>query len=324
MGERPIVVVGAGPAGATLARLLAVKGRAVILVDGCTPPHGRLELVAPKTAILFLAAGLGEVLDDPSVSRPCHGIRRIWHGAASDSDFLAEPPGWGRTIDRARCDAILVELAEGSGAKVARGRVSAVSALRDGIVIHLADASRIEGAFVVDATGRAAAVARRLGAKRRSAERLVATREPCRATTDNRLIVEGTSSDWRYSLVGPGGRTDSWRIGRPTRLRRRAALSVDASPARLDAFSGERWLAIGDASVSFDPIASQGLGHAVAGAMTAAGKLLGECRMSTEDQDAFALLNLETWAAHRQDDERPDRTGGLVSAAAPAPASTGR
>jgi len=322
--ERLIVVAGAGPAGSTLARLLCLKGRRVVLVDGGARTHGRLELVAPRTAGLFLAAGLTDVLDDPAVSRPCHGIRRTWDGVASENDFLAEPLGWGRTVDRTRLDAVLLRLAEREGATIARGRVSAVAALGGGVVVQLTGGRNIEGAFVADATGRAAAVSRRLGARRLFAERLVATRESWPRMMEDRLFVEGSADDWRYSLFGPGGRADAWRISRPSRLRRGPGLAVDASPSRLDAFAGERWLAIGDASVAFDPIASQGLGHAMAGAMTAAGKLLGSCRMSGEDRDAFALLNLQTWATHRRDDVGRGHSSGTLSEASPARASAVR
>ena len=307
-----------------MARLLSSKGTPVLLIDGAVRQHGRVELVAPATAGLFVAAGLAAVLADPDVSRPCHGIRRTWDGVASEDDFLAEPGGRGWAVDRGRLDAVLIALAERAGATIHRGRLSAVAAHGGGVLVRLSGGPAIEGAFVVDATGRAAAAARRLGAKRLIAERLVATREAWPRPAEDRLFVEGSAAGWRYSLVGPGGRADAWRVGPPARRDRAAALVVDASATRLDAFSGERWLALGDASVAFDPIASQGLGHAIAGAMAAAGKLLGSCRMSGQDQDAFALFNLETWAAHRQHRVRPGRSVRSLSEAPPARPSAGR
>ena len=52
------LVVGAGPAGSTIARLLALKGRAVVVADPGLPTTNRLELLAPASLGTVAAIGL--------------------------------------------------------------------------------------------------------------------------------------------------------------------------------------------------------------------------------------------------------------------------
>jgi flavin-dependent dehydrogenase len=100
-------VAGAGPAGLTAARLLALKGRKVLFVD--PEPYivaNRLELLAPASLGTITALGLAPLLDDPVVARPCLGIRRRWDSAAIEhEDFLRHPYRTGYVVNRARFDA---------------------------------------------------------------------------------------------------------------------------------------------------------------------------------------------------------------------------
>ena len=72
------LVAGAGPAGLTIARLLALKGRSVVVVDPCLHAAKRLELLAPVALATIEAIGLSPLLSNPAIARPCQGIRRWW------------------------------------------------------------------------------------------------------------------------------------------------------------------------------------------------------------------------------------------------------
>ena len=147
--------------------------------------------------------------------------------------------------------------------------------------------------WVIDATGRAAAIAVRCGARRRVRDRLTALYVPLEADpldTDRRSLVESDEDGWWYTAPQPsGGRlvayfTDTdlpaathtarhfhrrmsatrhvsrWvhRDGppptSPTAPRRAAAHT-----AHLDRVYGDGWTAAGDAAVAFDPLSSQGV-----------------------------------------------------------------
>jgi flavin-dependent dehydrogenase len=147
--------------------------------------------------------------------------------------------------------------------------------------------------WVIDATGRAAAIAVRCGARRRVRDGLTALYVPLEADpldTDRRSLVESDEDGWWYTAPQPsGGRlvayfTDTdlpaathtarhfhrrmsatrhvsrWvhRDGPPTTsptAPRRAA----AHTAHLDRVYGEGWTAAGDAAVAFAPLSSQGV-----------------------------------------------------------------
>lgn len=278
-----ILVAGAGPAGATIARLLACKGRRVVLVDPRTRPTDRLEVVAPAASAVVEAVGIAHLLRDPSLARPCPGIRRRWGTAATEiDDFLRRPGGPGYVIDRVRFDDALRAMAMEAGVDGVAGRV--VAARRDGgdtVVDVESGARRISVAvgLVIDATGRPSAVARRMGARRLLSERLVAERQSADAihAADRHaawLEVDGAQDAWRYQVSGPGERLERWAVHRPDKRAGRVRADADASSALLSHAAGDGWIAIGDAAASFDPVTSQGLVNALSTALVATGVIL--------------------------------------------------
>ncbi len=276
-----ILVAGAGPAGATVARLLACKGRRVVLVDPDTRRTDRLEVIAPAAYAVVEAVGIAHLLHDVSLAHPCPGIRRRWGAAATEiDDFLRRPGGRGYVIDRAPFDGALRRMAMEAGVVGIAGRV--VAAQRDGgttIVGIESAAQRISVAaeLVIDATGRPSAVARRLGARRFRSERLVAERRLNDALCTpgaSWLDVDGGKDEWRYQVSGPDGRCERWAVYRPDKHAGRRRTRVDASSALLSHAAGDGWIAIGDAAVSFDPVTSQGLVNALSTALVAAGAIL--------------------------------------------------
>src|SRR5262249_26453424 len=152
--------------------------------------------------------------------------------------------------------------------------------------------------FLVEATGRAAAVARRQGAKRLNADRLIGLAAVLTARSqggdrtanccDSCTLVEACADGWWYSALLPGRRliavymTDAdllmgdrgprqalWQMRAWQAMHTRRRLGafdlqvvprvVAAMSSRLDRPSGRGWLAVGDAAMAFDPLSSQGL-----------------------------------------------------------------
>jgi flavin-dependent dehydrogenase len=123
------LVAGAGPAGLTVARLLARKGHNVVVVDPGSREARRLELLAPASLSTIAALGLSPVLEDPAIARPCLGIRRQWDKAEVEyEDFLRHPHRTGYVIDRAGFDRRLQAAAAAAGVEFYQARVSGVEA----------------------------------------------------------------------------------------------------------------------------------------------------------------------------------------------------
>jgi len=277
--------VGAGPAGLTVARLLSLKGRTVVVVDPELQGAKRLELLAPVSLGTIAALGLTPLLDDPAIARPCLGIRRRWGTAEPEyEDFLRHPRRTGYVVDRARFDDRLRAAAIAAGVDFVKARLEGIES--DGRGLRLAnDGSRPETfAFpgtIIDATGRAAAVGRRKGARLTIHDQIIAE------LIEETSVEDGTSapawldvqkldaSSWSYRIHGVCGQSQTWRICRSgSRSSQDVLRRVDASARMLSEMAGDGWIAVGDAASAFDPIASQGLFNALSSALVASGALI--------------------------------------------------
>jgi len=136
------------------------------------------------------------------------------------------------------------------------------------------DRETIVADFLIDATGRRAAIARRLGARIVRDDTLLAyVFFIDSATDDSYTQIEATEDGWWYRAPVPGGKVVAMFVGAPASRRpdrRRPAAVLDASSFRLDRVAGPRWLAIGDAATALDPLSSHGLGNALFTGMRAA------------------------------------------------------
>jgi flavin-dependent dehydrogenase len=282
------LVVGAGPAGLTAARLLALKGRTVVVADSGAPPATRLELLAPASLATVEAVGLGHLLDDPAIARGCLGIRRARRSGEPDyEDFLRHPCRVGYVVDRAGFDRRLRDEALGSGVTICGLRAIGVTP-DGGVICRASDSATVRLVFaetVIDATGRAAAIARRRGARVAARDRMVAELvedAAVDATADPASWLDYCSDRpaWSYRIRGSRGRVQTWRIRPSGTPAGDALLSVDASARLLSEAAGEGWIAVGDAAMAFDPISSQGLFNALSSALVATGAVLSADRLS--------------------------------------------
>ncbi|HEV7722062.1 MAG TPA: tryptophan 7-halogenase [Iamia sp.] len=301
-------MVGAGPAGSACALALAqddVDG--VALLDAGArpgrPPIG--ESIPPDTRLLLDRLGVvDEFLREGH--EPCLGSSSAW---GSDqlgfNDFVLNPHGPGWHLDRARFDDLLRRRAVDAGAVLVEGaRLEGVTVDGPWHRLHLAGGRTTRARFVVDATGRASAFARAVGARQVPLDRLTVvygwfdTREA--AGVRSRLtLLEAERRGWWYAAELPGDRlavalaTDAdlaradgltheaaWLAaahGPPHLASRLEGCRLVAGPtpvvARsflLDPGSGPGWVAIGDAAAAFDPIAAQGIHKALDDGIAAA------------------------------------------------------
>jgi len=114
--EIDVLVVGAGPAGATVALNLAPL-RQVALVDRRARPGPRIgESLPPAARRLLTDMGLWESFTAEGHSH-CYANRAAWGSAQPvETDFLRDPDGHGWDIDRARFEVWLRAVAVDRGA----------------------------------------------------------------------------------------------------------------------------------------------------------------------------------------------------------------
>jgi flavin-dependent dehydrogenase len=171
-----VFVIGGGPAGSTIATLLARQGRRVVVAEKSHHPRFHIgESLLPANARLFDELGVREEVERIGlqkwgaefVANDCDTVGTIQFGEAWDKSM---PYAW--QVRRADLDAILFANARRQGATAHEGcRVRAIDFDADGATIQ---ATLDDGAvrtfrarFVVDASGRDTFLAGKLGAKRK-------------------------------------------------------------------------------------------------------------------------------------------------------------
>jgi flavin-dependent dehydrogenase len=316
--ECDVIILGGGPAGAAAAITLARAGRSVVIIEKSHYERARIGETLPPAARPLLA---GLAVWEPFLAAghlPSPGVLSVWgEEELYETHFIFNPYGQGWHLDRQRFDLMLAHAAWQAGARLCCGaQVTSCLPLAGerwqvGFTSGVTSSARqhqLRTTFLIDATGRAAVLARRQGAKRLKADRLVGlagvlvarAREndcpenECAACT----LVEACAAGWWYSALLPRARliavymTDAdllprhrglWRAFWHARLQqtthtqaRLHACDLQAVPhvvaansSRLDGVSGRGWLAVGDAAMAFDPLSSQGLMQALASGMRA-------------------------------------------------------
>ncbi|WP_109512917.1 FAD-dependent oxidoreductase [Pseudomonas ovata] len=285
-----VAVVGAGPAGAIAARYLAQQGCRVLLIDPA-PDVPRIGESLPGAARPLLRdLGLLNHLQH-SLSQVCIGNQFAWGGAQLRThDFMLDPHGAGWHLDRARFDDALRQAALSSGVMWWRERLGAFRRLANGWQLQCAHKS-VQARWVIDASGRASVVARRLGAGRARDQALIAVYAWSLCDSrDQRTLIEAVDKGWWYQAQLPGGRCvvalhtcpaeaavlqgcrSSWleQLARTQHLRSFCQAdqwslprACDASGSQLQHGLSDGWLAVGDAALAFDPLSSQGLFNAL-------------------------------------------------------------
>ncbi len=300
-----LAIVGGGPAGAVAGLVAARRGLRVTVLEAHAAPELKVgEPLPPGLTPLLRHLGLEACLERDGHLRS-QGNRSLWGSATpGESPFLASPFGAGWHVDRRRFEARLAEAACEAGVEWRWGCcLESCAAQGQGWRLELSGGEHrqiLDADFVADASGRAAHLARRLGARRLRYDRLVGVAALLTSRTpaaDTYTLVEAVPEGWWYSALLSDGRlavaflADGDLLERPLlgagtdpavwwqHLRRTSATRerVDehgyeaATPlrvmptesSRLDAITGDRWIALGDAAAAYDPLSSHGVASAM-------------------------------------------------------------
>ena len=171
-----VAVIGAGPAGSTLAALLAERGRDVLLLEKDKHPRFHIgESLLPLNLPLFEWLGVADQV--ARIGMPKFGAEFVspWHRAPMTFEFadaLDKSFPYAYQVRRSEFDLILFRNAVGKGARALEGcRVTGVDFGTDGALVRVLqeDGSELSwnARFVADASGRDTFLASRMGIKRR-------------------------------------------------------------------------------------------------------------------------------------------------------------
>jgi flavin-dependent dehydrogenase len=288
------IVVGGGPAGCATALTLQRQRLSAVVLERSFYGDVRLgETVPPEICSPLRELGIWERFLAAG-HRPCPAYVSAWGSDRLDRrDFLFSPWGEAWHLDRSRFDALLADAAADAGALVLRGTHAGAAAHRQD-VWHVAARTgngplAVQGSYLVDATGRAASLVRKLGGRCRQLDRLVGVAAYLdlapEARLDDAVLLEAGEDGWWYSARLPGARAVAAFLTDPpchsltaaqwwARLARtlhtggrlcgsgRPPRSLIVRPADTrfaEPPDAPRFLAVGDAAAAFDPLSSQGI-----------------------------------------------------------------
>jgi flavin-dependent dehydrogenase len=143
-------------------------------------------------------------------------------------------------------------------------------------LLDLDAGTQISANYLVDATGRSRAIARRLGAKSRVYDRLIAltavvARNP-NPEFAHTMVLEATPHGWWYAAPVPQGHVLAFFTDpdvAPAEFAR-SLRTVAANSALTEPGRGPGWLAVGDAYAAHDPLCGWGVCRAMSNGILAA------------------------------------------------------
>nr|WP_041658022.1 tryptophan 7-halogenase [Azoarcus sp. KH32C] len=289
MNARPIVVLGAGPAGVAVAMGLQRAGEDVVLI-GEPRRFAAVEGVSARVLEALRNAGFARALQCfASPSPRCV----TWNGVLSQANTES-------LVDRRRFDLAALEDARNAGVRVMSARIVSCTSSPDGHLVQLEQGGALqtlEADFIVEARGRAApstGQARVRGAE--TVSLLQYWQGPAGAA---RSAVESCADGWAWMAALADGRRylqitldvasaalpPKKALGEFCRARFEA---IDAArpflqgaepigephartstPVLQEAVVGDNWIRVGDAAMAVDPLSGNGIFQALSSALQA-------------------------------------------------------
>jgi flavin-dependent dehydrogenase len=338
-----VVIVGGGPAGASAGVTLARLGLKPIVLEARPCPELKVgECLPPSAGPILEQLGLKDRLQHDG-HLPSFGNRSIWGSATPvERDFIFGTQGHGWLLDRLKFEAALALKAQEAGVDWRYGHRLLACSRRDGrMELAFQSASgnvTLEADFLVDATGRAARIARTFGAQQLRYDRLIGTAlllkaQAGRGIQDSLTLVEAVATGWWYSARLPDDKmmlvymSDSDLVDQ--RAREAAGLLAllentdhtlgrvrnggvglggysplggpriqQAGSSRLDAVAGDGWVAVGDAAAAFDPLSSYGISSAMGSGFYAASAIVDYLAGSTDALPSYQKLIDDAYAQY--------------------------
>jgi flavin-dependent dehydrogenase len=331
-----VVVIGGGPAGSAIARLLALRGHSVMVL--ARPVHreqGLAESLPPSSRKVLAAVGALEFLESSETFRNTGNV--VWWGGTEERvEQFGDGQGVrGYQVWRPDFDRLVARLATEAGAIWREGVVRGAQFTEDrraSVTFEPAagPAERIDARFVVDASGRAGVVARRfrrqvIPCRTHAWIGLWATDPDECGGGDARTLVETCEDGWAWSVpvsparrcvtvmvdpdltprsgAGPFASRYRAQLEKTHHLRRlvdgarlERAWGCDASLYDSAEVGGSQFLLVGDAASAIDPLSSFGIKKALTSAWMGAAVV-----HTSLTEPALALEARRLFADHERD-----------------------
>ena len=274
-----VLIAGGGPAGSAAAVTCAAHGLEVVLCEREAFPRERVgEALHPGADAVLRGLGVEDALDGVTGARFA-GVEIDWAGERRFEAFGAdaEGPWMGRQVRRAAFDALLLDRARALGADVRQPCAALEPLVEDGRVVGATtEAGEVRAALLVDASGPARWLSRRLGlpAATRSPALVVRygyARGRCPAR-DAAPALTGDAEGWTWVARVDADRYQWVRLDLESRERPRdwlpdglAGLTPEGASRgaemgwRAVQAAGPGWLIAGDAAAQLDPTSSHGV-----------------------------------------------------------------
>jgi len=291
--DADVAVIGAGPAGSTVANRLARLGFRIRIFEASAFPRPHIGESFPASVLpLFEELRVREEIEEAGFLRP-RGAIVHWAGVTRHRADAAN----GFQVDRGRFDGILLRAALRQGADLSQpARVKHFHRIREQewcLTVEERD-SELKGTyrFVVDATGRKGFLP---GRKR------LPLQPPTLAMyaywedvplADPETLIEATGDQWYWAALLPDGTANATVFVEAKRVNNRTPIEIEklylellrtsqllscflggrmldsvqacsAGATRVENPVGDDWLKIGEAAISYDPLSSQGVQNAI-------------------------------------------------------------
>ena len=308
MAKLDAVIVGAGPAGAATAITLARAGRSVAVLEKRAKLRFNVAETLAPNAVGVATHFIGP-LDQALGQNAFHtrGNISLWGNDTPDQhDFFYSPAGAGYCVNRQHFDAAFRSAAHDTGAQIITDAAVTRCEYSGDWTTHYNSKSgpqTITSTYLIDASGRAASVAKSLGVAKDQDDPLFSfamrfvTTEPC--PEDAHTRIEASPFGWWYSNALPVGENGTQErvivlhtdkdlaqakqaatptgfldLLKGTKLMAphlaangyTAMGKVQGAPAgnaRLAPDNLSNFLAVGDAAQALDPLSSQGIHQAL-------------------------------------------------------------
>lgn len=320
MQKYQVIIVGAGPAGLAASLTLTAHRISHCLIDANKPTTAKIgDALPPNAKPLLRQLGILELLNSRE-HIPYYGNKSSWGtDEIHEKEFITGTNGHGYLLDRLHFEKQLGQLVQNNQTSFYKEfQVKNVINKEEFIEVNIqkdAIKTQIQGQFIMDATGRKASVCRYLGIKKTNLDTQLTIsfwHQP-KHKISQQILIEATENGWWYLAPNTNNQVNCMfftlkellpqkdrftpfledeihktkhiqHIIHPTEEELLSHKIMPSGTSYLDKPYGKNWLAIGDASFSYDPISSYGITSALAsgyyGAHAIASKLANE-------EDAF-------------------------------------
>lgn len=327
MEKYDILIIGGGTAGATAAYILQNHGFKCMIVDNELQFKSFKigeSLISSAKPILEKAGLMPWVMK--SFPQENLGNLSAWgsHQLVS-RDYIYSPHGTGWHLDRALFDQCLRDAAKSAGVIFQNGYVKTVLK-SDGLWFAQTKNIKIKATLIIDASGRHSFMSKQLNIPRYKGNSLISIYSHGKnVSKERRTLVETVPYGWWYTASIPGDRRVAALHIRPNDLKSLLKVKTDwenlisatkyirnfyepgdiwsrlkgtdASSVTQQDVSGEKWIAIGDAALAFDPISSQGIFNAIYTAWKASALIKASFLSQVTTFDAYSneIKNIENF-----------------------------